>query len=109
MAWVRSVHGQLSGDFIHALASGRDGQGARCRIGPVPSAGPEYRMRLDAEAGVLSNGLLRFSFNLMRCVGGPPTRLSSDLQGLALELLETLEEDYRTWSSGQPGYSQSPR
>jgi hypothetical protein len=86
---------QMTVRFFTTLAEGREGKGFSMVSGCPPEPGLQRNFYLQLDTEFVSNGAMKFGFNLYRKIAGRRPVLKQDVDRLGRELWEAFEKDNR--------------
>ncbi len=80
--------------FFQTLASGNDGDGFSIMYGSIPQESLAGNLWLLTDGEVMSNGTIKFVFNLQRQMVGNKDKLLEDVRVFAQQLWEAFHFDF---------------
>jgi len=96
----------MTREFFQVLASGNNGEGLSIMIGSIPEESLKGILWLLTDAEVLSNGILRFAFNIQRNMVEEKDKLFEDIRVFTQQLWKAFYLDFLNLKSlGKCGYT----
>lgn len=84
----------MTQEFFQTLASGNDGQGVSMLLGSIPGEPSKSNLWLLTDAEVLSNGTMKFAFNLQQEMVREEANLFKDIKAFEQKLWEAFYLDF---------------
>ena len=84
----------MTQEFFQTLASGNDGDGFSIMFGSVPKESLTSNLWLLTDAEVMSNGTIKFGFNLQRHMIGDTDKLLEDIRVFSQQLWKAFYLDF---------------
>lgn len=85
----------ITRDFFRTLAEGNGGQGASFEIGNYPQRALNRNLWIRTDTDILSNGMIKFGFNLGRIVARDRKNLGEEVRVFRHKLWEAFSKDYQ--------------
>ena len=84
----------MTQEFFQTLASGNDGNGFSIMYGSIPKESSSGNLWLLTDGEVMSNGTIKFGFNLQRQMVRNKDKLLEDIRGFAQQLWKAFYLDF---------------
>lgn len=84
----------MTQSFFHSLVSGNDSDGLSIRYGNIPKESLSGYLWLGTDAEVMSNGLMKFAFNMQRKIIRDEDKLLEDIRLFSQLLWNAFYLDY---------------